>query len=213
MSGAAQLPELHLEILKLIWLEWNSNRAGERLVDGGLTRDEIFASLSGKLHSNWNSKPRPGDANSAVLPPAPPLINAAVTLKRHLHQLCAGEPQYLITRKVPDRRGSPFVYKINDVSVVTWPSTAFLLTEVWKAKHIGKDVLVEAMLAQDGVAFLDKPAAREQVIREIERQINWCLAQKYLEYVEEHEESDYRPADRLHYECRFLEYVARKVRA
>jgi hypothetical protein len=209
----AQLPEVHLEILKLLWAEWNSTRAGDRIVDGGLTRDEIFTGLSGKVQSNWRPKPAAAaESASPILPSAPPLVNVAPTLKRHLHQLCNDAPKYLTSGKVTDRRGSPFVYKINDLTVATWPSTAFLLTDVWKAKHREKRLLIEAMLNQEQVAFLDKSATSDQIIREIEKEINWCLAHSYLEYVEEHEETAYRPAARLHYEYRLLEFIARQAR-
>jgi hypothetical protein len=213
MSGGARLPELHLEILKLVWSEWDSPKTG-RIVDGGLTRDEIFEGLQGKYQSNWRPpKPKPGElASLAVLPSSPPLVNKSVTLKRHLQQLCENEPQYLTIGKVTDRRGSPFVYKINDLRVATWPSTAFILTEVWKAKHLEKRLLLQAMLHQRNVAFIpDQSATQDEVEAEIEKQVNWCLAQHYLEFVEQHM-SEFRPAPRLHYEHKLLEFIARSGR-
>jgi len=216
MFGNARLPELHLEILKLVWLEWDSTKTGGRIVDGGLTRDEIFEGLKGTYQSGWRPpKPKVGEIASPVLPSAPPLVRESTTLKRHLQQLCADHPRYtnetkFLTRgKVTDRAGSPFVYKINDIMLATWPSTAFMLTEVWKAKHMGRQVLIDAMVHQQNVIFLaDKSATPEQIREEIEKQINWCLAQHYLEHVEEHKLTDYRAAHRLHYEYRLLDFIS-----
>jgi hypothetical protein len=215
MPDRAQLPELHLEILKLVWSEWNNTQTGRRIVDGGLTRDELFDGLKDKRQSNWlPRRPKATDqVLSPVLPSAPPLVAESETLKRHLHHLCIDDPKYLTSAKVTDRRGSPFVYKINDMTVITWPSTAFLMTEIWKAKHVPKHTFVESMVRQKKVRFLaDEASTREQIVTEIESQINWCIAQRYLEHVEQRELAAYRPADRLHYESRLLAFIAQHAR-
>ena len=155
--------------------------------------------------------PRIGEL-SAVLPPAPPLVGNSATLKRHLKMLCEIEPKYLTSGMVTDRRGSPFVYKMNDLTVATWPSTAYILTEVWKAKHISRQFLVQMMLRQQSVKFLDGSATQQEIAAEVEKQIEWCESQRYLDYVEKHEKTDYRAADRLHFEYRLLEYIARHSR-
>jgi hypothetical protein len=215
MPEAAQLPELHLEILKLVWSAWSepNNLKVTNLVDGGLTRDEIFEALKGKTRSRWKAPKTTSGTASEISVEAPPLVNASDTLKRHLQALTTRPPNYLTSGRVTDRPGSPFVYEINDVTVITYPSTAFMMTEVFRAqKHMEASLLIKAMLQQHKigrVAFVaDQSASDDEIRVEIKEQLEWCIAQKYLVPVDEHA-TGYRAGKRLHYEYKLLEFIAR----
>jgi hypothetical protein len=214
MSEPIQLSELHLEIMKLLWLEWNEAQPGTA-VTGGLTRDEIFQRLKGRVRINWNpprESDRPGSRGGAGIEKSrPQLVNKAETLKGHLKRLCHERPERLRASRTSDYPGAPYVYMINDITTVTYSSTASMLLEIFRKKHIEQRDLIGRLRTQTTVSFLAGSPTPEELTHEIVQQINWCRARSYVEYVAEHQ-TELRPMTRLLYEYKFLEFVAAHAR-
>jgi hypothetical protein len=101
---------------------------------------------------------------------------------------------------------------INDLTTVTYSSTAFMLLEIFRRKHIEQRDLAGAMHGQRKMVFLLGNPTLEEVTAEIKQQINWCRTNSYVKYVDEHA-TELRPTSRLLYEYRFLEFVAAHPRA
>lgn len=210
MSGepveVVELPELHLEILQLVWSEWNRDQ-NNRFVTGGVTRDEIFVALREKPRRRW--KP---SKDLAVMPVAAPLlISKSATLKSHLKALCDDRFHRLVSKRTADYRGGPLVYMINDLTTATYSSTAYLLVHLYQNRHMETRDLIRSMLAQSDVPFLPGAHTQEETSVEIQQQIDWCLDRQYLAYVDKHP-TELRYTERLRYEYHFLEFVARHPR-
>jgi len=190
MGRFAKLPPVHLEILKLLWIEWTRPRAG-RALNGGLTRLEIHNELASPVDGR------------------PPIKLKPQSLKVHLRELCEDERHYLQHKSLPGR-GGRYGYMINTETVVTWPSTAFLLATLWRAKHFERGDLVRVLMDQRQVEFVIDPAANETKLKqEIEQQLDWCLANGYVSAVRQHS-SELQPGERLEYELELIQFLARE---
>ena len=202
VAHLAQLSELNLEIMKLVWCEW-WNPSENTAADGGLTRDEIFERLKDKKRA---VRRRPSKSAGDVSPRS--LINQSKTLKSHLLEL-SSPPERLKVDGTADFPGAPLVYVMNDITTVTWPSTAFMLREVWRLKHVEQTHLVQMMTDQKDVFFsANKSATADETRLEINKQIEWSKSHDYLEHVEHHP-NELHFTRRLRYEYRLLEYIAR----
>jgi hypothetical protein len=178
-----QLPKVDLQILKMLWVELHSGRGF------GLTRKQIFEEFKRSI----------GEGG--------PLVRTDAALRVHLRLLVQRKPALVVVKKMETNEpgGRPHSYAIDRDSIITWPSTATMLVELWKAqpvRSVERATFVEQMLQRNILnSSTGKPATENEILKQLKTSQDWG----YIAYVNE---SVMLPGDRLEFELEYLEFVA-----
>ena len=189
MSGT-QLPQIDLEILKLLWLDLRSGRSGGL----GLTRKQLFVALH----------------HDVIVAGETPCVKTDAALRPHLRKITQRSPSVVVVRPVETNEpgGKPNGYAIDRDHIVTWPSTAAMLIALWETepvKQVEQSVFVEQVLQRKiPNSSTGKPATENEILKQVKTSHEWG----YITYVNE---TVMVPSSRLEYELEYLAFVARHL--
>lgn len=184
VRSTQRLPTIDLEILKLLWKDLYSGNGF------GLTRKEIFEALKEKT------------AHSQL-----PIFQTDAALRSHLRALKARDPSLMVSGKAETNvpGGKPLVYKFDRDITISWPTTAFMLIQLWQfqGRAVERHVFIEKMLQ---LGIKNSSTGMTKATRdELSRQIDTSIAWGYINLINR---SVLLPTDRIQFEHDLLKFIA-----
>jgi len=174
-SHSSALATVDLAILKVLWTDWFTP-------DGtGLTRNELAKQL-----------------NTPTT-----VVKTDAALRQHISKLTDDQLIVFQKRQTNKPGGKPNVYTIAVNSIITWPSTAYMLVELARVRpSIERTAFVRRMLE---LKIQNSSTGEIATQDEIERQLATCSEWGYINYINE---TVMLPSDRLKFELEYLKFVA-----
>jgi hypothetical protein len=178
-----RLTAIDLEILKLLWTDLYSGNGF------GLTRKKLLASIQEKT---------PKDQA--------PIVKTDSALRVHLRKLISHIPPLMVSGKAETDTpgGKPSVYKFARDAAITWPTTAFILLQLWQfpGRAVEREVFIEKMLKLGvGNSSTGNRLTEDELRYQIATSIKW----NYIDLVNN---SVLVPTDRVEFEHALLEFIA-----
>ena len=184
-THATTLPQVDVEVLKLLWDDLRLRQAEKQ--GFGLTILQIIDGL--KEHDI--------------------VLTKTAVQRIHLNRLRSDK--LIVGRKFETnkKRGDrPLIYTLDRDNIITWPSTAFMLIQLWQTEFqaIERDDFVQQMLEKKirNSSTPNRVADASGIIR----QLNACADWGYIGYFNE---TVMKPSRRLEYELPYLEFVAAQL--
>jgi hypothetical protein len=122
--------------------------------------------------------------------------------RNHLNRLA--DRRLIAVRKAQtEARGDkPNLYTLNRDNIITWPSTACMVIEIWRAREVERPVFVKRMLDEQITnSATGRRSTEDAIVRQLDTSKEWG----YLTYVGD---AIILPARRTELELGYLRFVA-----